>query len=228
MWQNLRSANLEDEDVAKPLKSNSEDDEDEDVAKPLKSNSEVEDVFKSICGGDLKKKFSQIAANTFKSKLIDVHITEPFFKYGKNHWVVVYVDSGKAYVLKAQFILVHVSCLLRDWEKVKKQKNNFYHCNTYYEIGICKFKFGPESLWKHCNSGQPVKRMSFVYSCDSKEGATAGKEGLVQAINFFFMSMKERDKNPIGPFVLNHLKEKAEGLYNHLMKDLKTRISLLR
>jgi hypothetical protein len=30
--------NLEDKDVSKPLKSNSEDEEDEDVVKPLKSN----------------------------------------------------------------------------------------------------------------------------------------------------------------------------------------------
>jgi hypothetical protein len=55
--------------------------------------------------------------------------------------------------------------------------------------------------------------MSFVYSCDAKKGATAGKEGLVQAIDFFFVSMKKPDKNPIGPFVQDHLKERAEGLY---------------
>jgi hypothetical protein len=63
--------------------------------------------------------------------------------------------------------------------------------------------------------------LSFVYYCDTKEGATAGKEGLVQAIIFFFMSVKKHDNNPIGPFVLDHLKERAEGLYNHLMKDSK-------
>jgi hypothetical protein len=132
----------------------------------------------------------------------------------------VWGDSGKAYVLKAQFILVYVSCLLCDWEKVKKTKVNIDHCNTHYEIGIHKFKFDPDSLWKHrCKSGQPVKWMSFVYSCDTKEGTTAGKEGLVEAINFFFISMKKRDKNPIGPFVLDLLNERAEGLYNHLIKD---------
>jgi hypothetical protein len=137
---------LKDEDVAKPLKSNSEDEDNEDVAKTLKLNSEDEDIFKSICGGDLKKKFSQIATNTFKSKSVDVHITGPFHKSGKSHWVIVYGDCGKAYVLKAQFILVYVSCLLRDWEKVKKTKVNIDHCNTYYETGICKFEFGPENL----------------------------------------------------------------------------------
>ncbi len=106
--------NLEDEDEAKPLKYNSEDEQDEDVVKPLKSNSEHEDIFKSIFGGDLKMKISQTAANTFKSKSIDVHIIGPFHKSGKSHCVVVYGDSGKAHVLKAQFILIYVSCLLRD------------------------------------------------------------------------------------------------------------------
>ncbi len=58
-----------------------------------------------------------------QSKLfVDVHITGPFHKSGKSHWVVVYGDSRKAYVLKAQFTLVYVSCLLHDWEKVKKQR----------------------------------------------------------------------------------------------------------
>jgi hypothetical protein len=107
--------NLENEDVAKPLKSNSEDEEDEDVVKPLKSKSEDEDIFKSICGGDFKeKKKSQFVANSFKSKSVDVHITGPFHKTGKSCWVVVCGDSGKAYVLKAQFILVYVSSQLRD------------------------------------------------------------------------------------------------------------------
>ncbi len=33
-----------------------------------------------------------------------------------------------------------------------------------------------------------------------------------------FMSMKKRDKNPIGNLVLEDLKETAEGLYRHVMK----------
>jgi hypothetical protein len=40
----------------------------------------------------------------------------------------------------------------------------------------------------------------------------------VESINFFFMSMKKRNDNPIGALILKDLKETAEGLYGHLMK----------
>jgi hypothetical protein len=40
----------------------------------------------------------------------------------------------------------------------------------------------------------------------------------VESINFFFMSMKKRDDNPIGALILKDLKETAERLYRHLMK----------
>jgi len=55
--------------------------------------------------------------------------------------------------------------------------------------------------------------MSFVYTSDNKD-----REGLVESIRFFFMSMKKRDENPIEPLILKDLKETAEGLYRHLMK----------
>jgi hypothetical protein len=69
--------------------------------------------------------------NTFKSNSIYIHITGPFCnkKTGKSHWVVVYGDSGKAYVLKPRFIWKYLSCLLFDWEKVKKTKVNIDHCS---------------------------------------------------------------------------------------------------
>ncbi len=59
--------------------------------------------------------------------------------------------------------------------------------------------------------------MSFVYSYDSKIGDTAGKEELMGAIKFFFMSMKECVDNPIGPLLLDHLHEKMEKLYTYLV-----------
>jgi hypothetical protein len=160
-------------------------------------------------------------SNTFKSILIDIHITGPFRdkKTGKSHWVVVYGDSGKSFVLKTRFIWKYLSCLLLNWEKVKKTKVIIDHCSTYYETGIQKCEFGTENKWKRHNStdghkqGPPVKRLSFVYSNDNKD-----REGLVESIKFFFMSMKKRDNNTIGAFVLEDLKETAEGLYIHLMK----------
>jgi hypothetical protein len=61
--------------------------------------------------------------------------------------------------------------------------------------------------------GPPVKRLSFVYSNDNNN-----REGIVESIKFFFVSMKKRDDNPIGALILEDLKETAEGLYRHLMK----------
>jgi hypothetical protein len=167
----------------------------------------------------LRKKLAE--SNTFKSNSIDTHITGPFSnkKTGKSHWVVVYGDSGKSYVLKTCFIGKYLSCLLLDWKKVKKTKVNIDHVFTYYEIGIRKYEFGAENKWKHCNStdgrkqGPPVKRMSFVYNNDNKD-----REGLLESVQFFFMSMKKCDDNPIGPLILKDLKETTEGLYRHLMK----------
>jgi hypothetical protein len=74
------------------------------VVEPVKSNSEDENVFKSIFGGNLRKKIAE--NNTFKSHLVDIHITGPFHnkKTGKSHWAIVYGDSGKTYVLKQRFI----------------------------------------------------------------------------------------------------------------------------
>ncbi len=167
----------------------------------------------------MRKKLAE--SNTFKSNSIDTHITGPFSnkKTGKSHWVVVYGDSGKSYVLKTCFIGKYLSCLLLDWKKVKKTKVNIDHVFTYYEIGIRKYEFGAENKWKHCNStdgrkqGPPVKRMSFVYNNDNKD-----REGLLESVQFFFMSMKKCDDNPIGPLILKDLKETTEGLYRHLMK----------
>ncbi len=57
-----------------------------------------------------------------------------------------------------------------------------------------------------------------MYSCDTNE-ENAGKEGLIDSINFFFMSMKNHGMNPIGLLLLKYLKDNTEGLYKHLMKD---------
>jgi hypothetical protein len=62
----------------------------------VKSSIEDENVFKSICGGDLRKKLAK--RNTIKSNSIDIHITGLFYnkKTGKGHWFFVYGDSGKS------------------------------------------------------------------------------------------------------------------------------------
>jgi hypothetical protein len=174
------------------------------------SMSDEDNIFKSICVDDLKKKLADTAVNHFKPSSDDVHITGPFHHAGKSHWVVVYGENKQAFMLKAQFILVYVSCLLREWKKVKRSNINVHHCNTYYDIAICKHQFDSENLWKCTGSNNsPIRKVSFVYSYDSKIGDTAGKKELMEAIKFFFMSMKERVDNPIGPLLLDYLYEKS-------------------
>jgi hypothetical protein len=51
-----------------------------------------------------------------------------------------------------------------------------------------------------------------------KIGDSAGKEELMDAIKIFYMSMKERVDNPIGPVLLDYLHEKVEKLYNYFVK----------
>ncbi len=37
------------------------------------------------------------------------------------------------------------------------------------------------------------------------------------ALDFHFFSMKKQEKNPVGILLLDHLRNHAQGLYNHLM-----------
>ncbi len=77
----------------------------------VKISIEDENVFKSICGGDLRKKLAE--RNTIKLNSFDIYITGPFCnkKTGKSHWVVVNGDRGKSHVLKRRFIWKYLSCL---------------------------------------------------------------------------------------------------------------------
>jgi hypothetical protein len=184
------------------------------------SMSDEDTMFKSICVGDLKKKLADTAVNHFKPNIVDVHITGPFHHAGKSNWVVVYGENKQAYMLKPTFILVYVSCLLHEWKKVTKSNINVDHCSRYYDIGICKHQFGRESTWERTGAKKsPITKVSFVYSHDSKIEDTAGKKELMGAIRFFFLSMKERVDNPIGPLLVNHLHEKMENLYTYLVNN---------
>ncbi len=56
-----------------------------------------------------------------------------------------------------------------------------------------------------------------MYTCDTSNKKT-GNQGLVEAIKFLFMLMKKRDINPIGPLVIDYIKEHASSLYEYLLK----------
>ncbi len=131
----------------------------------------------------------------------------------------MYGDNGQSWLLKAQFISGCIEYLL---SQVKKSSIDTGHCKTYYEINICQHEFGQENCWRHCPSrqgkpSQTVKRIYFVYTCDTKK-EQLGKQGVTEAVRFFFLSMKKRQSNPVGPLVLEHLKEHVEGLYTYLMR----------
>jgi hypothetical protein len=57
-----------------------------------------------------------------------------------------------------------------------------------------------------------------VYSCDTTE-ETIGKQGLNEVLRFFCLSFKKRESNPVGPLILDHIKNHAEGLYKYLIRD---------
>ncbi len=56
-----------------------------------------------------------------------------------------------------------------------------------------------------------------MYTCDTKK-EQLGKQGVTAAVRFFFLSMKKCQSNPVGPLVLEHLKEHVEGLYTYPMR----------
>jgi hypothetical protein len=100
---------------------------------------------------------------------------------------------------------------------------NVDHCQTYYKINIWQEKYGDINLWKRKmsytgNQNQTIKRISFVYSCDTAKGDSIRKQGLCKAINFFFLSMEKCQSNPIGPLIFNYLKDQAPGLFKYFQK----------
>ncbi len=56
-----------------------------------------------------------------------------------------------------------------------------------------------------------------MYTCNTANKRN-GKQGLIEAIKFLFMLMKKGDINPIGPLVIDYLKEHASSLYEYLLK----------
>ncbi len=100
-------------------------------------------------------------------------------------------DNGQMWSIKPEFITGYLQCLLAE---IETSNIDIGHCETYYEINIHQQEFGPDSIWKRVqkNNGRPpqtVKRLSFVYSCDTTE-ETIGKQGLNEALRFFCLSFK--------------------------------------
>ena len=58
-----------------------------------------------------------------------------------------------------------------------------------------------------------------MYTCDTVNKRN-GKQGVIEAIKFLFMSMKKHKINQIRPLVLEYLKDHALALYEYLMKKI--------
>ncbi len=201
-----------------PIKKAKKTNEGSEEVNSTKFDNNYEDasIFDSICGNDLKNEVAKNVKSSMKSDSVDIFITDPFRneKNCKSYWIVVYGDYGSAWTLKSQFIKGYIGTLLT---KVKKSHIDTTHSNSYYDINIRKYEFGKESVWRHSLHSKTTKRLSFVYSCDTSNKKN-GKQGLIEAIKFLFMLMKKRDINPIGPLVIDFIKEHASSLYDYLLK----------
>ncbi len=191
--------------------------------KSAHNHGNVEDVmFKILFSGDLKLKVAENVNKSSKINSIGVYITGPFrnSKTCKSHWVVVYGDNVNVWMLKSEFICGFQSDVLPG----HRQSNIFTnHCHTYEDIHICKDEFGTESVWRRRSSttgqkNRTIPRILFVYSCDTTN-EKIGKQGVSEAVKIFFISMEKRDLIPIGPMVVEYLKNHVDGLYSYFMKD---------
>ncbi len=151
-----------------------------------------------------------------KTDTVDIFISGPFCnaKTGKSYWIIVCRDYGSTWTLKSEFIKGYIGTLLT---KIQKPTIDIGHSSSYYNINIRKYEFGKESVWRCKEQSKTTKRLSFVYTCDTANERN-GKQGLIEAIKFLFMPMKKREINPIGPFVIEYLKEHALSLYEYLLK----------
>ncbi len=97
--------------------------------------------------GDIKSKVALYIKNATKAKTSQVHVTGSIRndRTSKTHWVVVFGDSGLAWVLKGPFLTGYIEYLL---SQVAMKNINVDHCQTYYEINIRQEEYGDINLWK--------------------------------------------------------------------------------
>lgn len=174
-------------------------------------------------GGNFKDELAKSCNKAMKSDALDVYVSNPFRNSitKRTHYVVVYGFFGKAWALKASFLQTYLHIIAGKMNSLKGSKVDLNHCHSYYEINTRKHEFGSESVWrrlapKNGKSGNTIKRMSFVLSFDTVHN-NLGIDKVKDAIELFLFSMKKRETNQVGELLLNHLKDHAVGLYDHLL-----------
>jgi hypothetical protein len=183
----------------------------------FKNSDKDASIFDTICGNDLKKEVAKNVKLSMKTDTVDIFITGPFCnaKTGKSYQIIVCRDNESAWTLKSQFIKGYIGTVLT---KIKKTTINIGHSSSYYDINIPKYEFGKESVWRRKEQSKTTKSLSFMYTCDTANKRN-GKQGVIEAIKFLFMSMKKHKINRIGPLVLEYLKDHASALYEYLLKN---------
>jgi hypothetical protein len=101
--------------------------------------------------------------------------------------------------------------------KIKKPTIDIGCSSSYYDINFHTNKFGKESVWRRKEQSKTTKWLSFMYTCDTANKRN-GKQSVIKVIKFLFMSTKKCELNPIGPLVLEYLKDHASALYEYLLK----------
>ncbi len=180
------------------------------------------DVF-DLCGGTFKEELSTNISKAITSNALDVYVTGPFnnLNTGKSRFAVIFGSFLKGWPLKDSFLCGYLHTLASKINSMKDSKIDTSHCQSCTEINNRKHEFGEENLWhrqapKNGKSGNTIKRMSFFLSFDTELG-NKGFLMVRDALDFLLFSMKKREKNPVGILLLDHLKDHAQGLQNHLM-----------
>jgi hypothetical protein len=127
----------------------------------------------------------------------------------------------KGWPLKDPFFCGYLHILASKINSMKDSKIDTSHCQSYTEINIRKLEFGAENLWR-CIAPKNGKAEIQLKGCLLfypliPNLATRVFSWLGMPLIFFLFSMKKRANNPVGIILLDHLREYAQGLYNHLM-----------
>ena len=200
-------------------KRNESDDDDGSLTVGMgKGYSNIKCDFETLFDNNFKSKFEDNVKTVSKPGTMEVFVTGPFHKTdtGMSHYVVVFGDLNKAFVIKSMFLKSYLATVL----SMSGLKTECTNCNTFYDFNISKLKFGhgDDNCWKRSKTGKTISRLQFVYSCKTSKEKQI-ENNLSRMIDVLFKSMEMRKANPIGQLVLDFLKRYQDGLYMYLTKN---------
>ena len=146
---------------------------------------------------------------------LDVFVTGPFRKNANSYYVVMFGDFKRAYVLKSPFLKSYVKTVMEGLNI------DSTYCETYCDVNIRDREFGNDDKWKRSKNNKTISRMSAVFSGKSSNEEQIKKD-IDNAISILFKSMEKRERYPIGPLVLDFLKQNQNGLYKYLTNNNKS------